>query len=94
MFAVRERMFMHHELMFVAHEQNFSRCKDTSFFRITQDNNILYSMSNKETLRDDNFGGDGNRKEKSVMLNKKRLNRVGEKHIRFPLTRSYFAPKC
>ena len=51
-------------------------------------------MSNKESLRDDNFGGDGNRKEKSVMWNKKRLNRVGEKHIRFPLTRSYFAPKC
>ena len=29
MFAVRERMFMHYELMFIAHEQNFSRCKDT-----------------------------------------------------------------
>lgn len=94
MFTSLEYMFIVRKLMFTARKHNFSRCKDTSFFRITQDNNILYSMSNKESLRDDNFGGDGNRKEKSVMWNKKRLNRVGEKHIRFPLTRSYFAPKC
>ena len=94
MFTALEYMFTVRKLMFTARKHNFSRCKDTSFFRITQDNHILYSMSNKESLRDDNFGGDGNRKEKSVMWNKKRLNRVGEKHIRFPLTRSYFAPKC
>jgi CDP-diacylglycerol--glycerol-3-phosphate 3-phosphatidyltransferase len=32
MFAVREHMFMHHELMFIDREQNFSRCKNTSFY--------------------------------------------------------------
>ena len=79
MFTALEYIFTDLEPTFTARKHNFSRCKDTSFFRITQDNNILYSMSNKESLRDDNFGGE--------------LNRVGEKHIRFPLTRSYFAPK-
>lgn len=85
MFTALEYIFTDLEPMFTARKHNFSRCKDTSFFRITQDNNILYSMSNKESLRDDNFGGDGNRKEKSVMWNKKRLNRVGENIFVFPL---------
>ena len=44
MFTALEYIFTALEPMFTARKHNFSRCKDTSFFRITQDNNILYSM--------------------------------------------------
>lgn len=36
MFIVLKHMFMHRKLMFIARKQNFSRCKEISFWRIHQ----------------------------------------------------------